>query len=322
MRPTALTLKRFSATGCIAFGLFVSCPTRADEAQTGKPPTASALFREARALAESGNYSDACPKFEASLKLNVGIGTQFNLADCYEHLGRFASAQSLFMAAAEGAHSAGQSEREQAAKARADSLQPKLSRLLIEVPESTPELVVTRNHERVTRETWGVATPVDPGSYLIEASAPGRKSWSTSVVIASTPGDAASVVVPALELASSEQAPAASPDPDPASLGNSAADANAGRPFEPDPPRRSARRTAYALSIAGFGLAAMGTGIVLGLEYRSKNEEAKTVCPARLACSQGDISHHQELVSDARSFRNWWVARRWRGRPFCTSCRP
>jgi len=148
---------------------------------------------------QDGNYQQACGKFEQSLRLNVGIGTQFNLADCWEHIGRTASARSLFLGAAASAHAAGQSEREQVAKARADALEPRLLRLVIDVRATDPELIVRRNQVAVTREAWGTATPVDPGSYLIEASAPGKKAWSSRVTVPVTASDAVSVIVPVLE---------------------------------------------------------------------------------------------------------------------------
>src|SRR5688572_27933584 len=49
------------------------------------------LFLTAKRLAKKGDYEKACPKFEASLKLKSGIGTEFNLADCWEQIGRTAS---------------------------------------------------------------------------------------------------------------------------------------------------------------------------------------------------------------------------------------
>src|SRR5689334_7826331 len=65
---------------------------------------ARALFQEGRTLAGSGKYEEACPKFEESLKLDAGIGTKFNLADCLEHTGRIKKAQEMFLNVADAAH--------------------------------------------------------------------------------------------------------------------------------------------------------------------------------------------------------------------------
>src|SRR5215831_11151206 len=79
---------------------------------------ARVLFGEGRRLAGTGDYAGACPKFEESFRLDPGIGTGFNLADCWEHLGRTASAWGRFLGVAAAAKAAGQTEREQVARAR------------------------------------------------------------------------------------------------------------------------------------------------------------------------------------------------------------
>ena len=62
-------------------------------AQSGSNKAAAeALFSEGRSLASAGKCDEAIPKFQASQKLDPGIGTLLNLADCYEKVGRTASA--------------------------------------------------------------------------------------------------------------------------------------------------------------------------------------------------------------------------------------
>jgi tetratricopeptide (TPR) repeat protein len=84
---------------------------------------AHALFKEGRELAASGRYGEAADKFEASLKRDRGIGTEFNLADSWEHSGRERDAAELFARVAKEAHDAGQYEREEIARARAKVLE-------------------------------------------------------------------------------------------------------------------------------------------------------------------------------------------------------
>ena len=96
-------------------------------------PTAEALFQEARALVEKGRYQDACLKLAESHRLEPAVGTQFNLADCYEHIGRTASAYAMFHEVAAIARAAGKFERERGARDRATSLEPKLARVRIVV---------------------------------------------------------------------------------------------------------------------------------------------------------------------------------------------
>ena len=81
-----------------------------------------------------GKHADACPKLEESQRLDPGIGTQFNLAVCYEQVGRTASAWSTFLDVAGAARAAGQTEREKVARQRATALEPRLIRLTITAP--------------------------------------------------------------------------------------------------------------------------------------------------------------------------------------------
>src|SRR6478752_7053172 len=158
-------------------------PAKVAPAKTENQIKAGELFAEGRKLVEAGDYKQACQKFEQSLSLNVGIGVQFNLADCWERTGRTASAQALFQGVAASARAAGQAERGQVAQARADALEPRLVRVLIDVKATDPELVIRRNRIVVDKKAWGAATPLDAGDYLIEATAPGKKPWSTRIIL-------------------------------------------------------------------------------------------------------------------------------------------
>ena len=94
-----------SRSHSLDFGLLLGAATLAlaPAAHADDDAPALVLFKEARALVGDGKYAEACPKFEQSLALEVGVGTQFNLADCWEHIGRTASAQKLFLGAAASA---------------------------------------------------------------------------------------------------------------------------------------------------------------------------------------------------------------------------
>src|SRR5262249_44611140 len=69
------------------------------------------------------------------------------------------------------------------AQQRATALEPKLVRLRITVAKAPEGLVVKRDTAVIDRAAWGTAAPVDPGSYRIEASAPGKKTWSTAATV-------------------------------------------------------------------------------------------------------------------------------------------
>src|SRR5437870_5793325 len=119
----------FASTLALALAsVLVSADANADEQAQGR-----ALFDEGAALAKEGRWTEACPKFEASLKHFPGLGTRGKLAECYEKLGRYASAWQLWRDVAQLAMRAGEPTREQVASEHAKALEPKLSYITVAV---------------------------------------------------------------------------------------------------------------------------------------------------------------------------------------------
>jgi hypothetical protein len=160
--------------------------------------TAQVLFEEGRRRMAQQDYAGACPKLEESQHLAPGLGTEFNLADCWEHLGRLASAWAAFLDVAEQTHRRGEVERERAARERATGLEPRLGRLSIEVPppHRIAQLQVQRDGQVVGEALWSIGVPVDSGEHRVEARAPGHRAWST--LARATDGQTVSVSVPEL----------------------------------------------------------------------------------------------------------------------------
>jgi hypothetical protein len=245
------------------------------------PATATMLFNEARHLVAAGRYQEACPKFEESERLDPGIGTQFNLADCYEHTDRIASAWALFLDVASSAGGTGQLARESVARRRASALEPKLSKLTIATPTSVAGLEVRRNGEALGNLLWNNPIPVDPGSYTIEALAPGKKTWSTVAKVGAN-GAAVTVAIPVLQdgedVAPSPPAPA-----------------------EPIDPSRSAGRprlaTALALGLGGAGVVGVGIGSYFGLRSIAKHSDYENLCTRDLCAPAAGPLHDQAVAA-------------------------
>src|SRR5207244_2485294 len=98
----------------VAFALSVP---RVAQAQA-EAERAEQLYTEAKKLAAEGHFSEACPMFEESQRLEPAIGTQFNLADCYDHTARPATALALFREVSRVARMSGKHERQRAADER------------------------------------------------------------------------------------------------------------------------------------------------------------------------------------------------------------
>jgi len=184
------TAARFANLGCVA-SLTILCCVRpaAAEVTAGQRATAEALFQQAAELMEQKKFDQACEQFAASQELDPALGTTLYLADCYEQLGKTASAWALFQEAADGARRAQQADREQIANERAASLKVRLSKLELRVSPQhrVPGLELRLNDTPVPSASWNGPLPVDPGPTRVEARAPGKKPWSVQVKIADGP---------------------------------------------------------------------------------------------------------------------------------------
>jgi tetratricopeptide (TPR) repeat protein len=277
--------------------MLFACPVPALADSSGDAEAARALFRSGRGLAAEGKYEQACPKFEQSLKLDPGLGTKFNLADCYERLGKTATARTLFLDVASLARQAGQSDREQVAAARAKDLEPQLHTLTIDVPSKPTGLTIFRDGKEVLPSQWGAPQPVDPGKYELHVTAPGKKDWVKSVEVPRS-GDL-TVSVPELDDPEAE-APGAAPA---AGEEKRAAPAPANDETLSSAPAGAPTDLTIPLIVYG----GLGAGAVLGatalILYKSANDDAAAICPTDVNCSHDDIRRHQELVNDARDAR-------------------
>lgn len=170
-------------------------------AQNAAPPPAGGraeqLYEEGKKLAAEGQTMQACPLFEESQRLEPAIGTQFNLADCYEKTGRAASALALFREVAKVAQLSNKQERLRAATERADALEKLVPRLRIVFVAPRPDQRARLDGREAATE--GPGLPVDPGEHVVRVEAPGATAHETKVVIAAG-GGVTDVTVPELKV--------------------------------------------------------------------------------------------------------------------------
>jgi hypothetical protein len=272
----------------LAFGA-LSCATLFVPSNASAAPSATdvavaqGLYDNAKVLMDQGKYTDACPKLEESLRLDPGLGTQYHLADCYEHLGRTASAWGGFLQVAALAKASGQTDREDVARARARALEAKVPRLFIEVPEANrlPGLQIKRDGVALAPAQWQTPIPLDPGEHAIAASVPNGKTWRSTIAL-QRDSVTMKVVIPSL------RAPAPS-------------DSNASPAPRPEEPPKSTGSTqrVLGLAIAGAGLVGVGVGTFFGFRSMSLHDDATSLC-------RGDVctSHGTELRTQAISAGN------------------
>jgi len=256
---------------------------------TGDPAAAQVLFYDARQLMEKGKYVEACPKLEESLRLDQGLGTQYNLADCNEHLGKLAAAWAGFLAVAAESKSANQPDREKLARKRAAAVEPRLSKLVVDVPATAQNVEVKRDGVLLGTAAWGTAIPVDAGTHRVLVTAPG-KQWETTVV--SSEGKTARVAVPrdlpalalsAPQVASSDVTKTIPPDSAVTSF--------------PAPVVEHAGATQRAAGwvVAGAGVVGIGIGAGFGIASIGKRDESRDHCVVD-ACDQTGVGLRDDAM--------------------------
>ena len=247
------------------------------------------------------DYTQACTKFEESLHLQPALGTLHNLADCYEHLGKLATAWSKYVELADKATAAGQTERARVGKKHAAELAPRLSNLVINVTHPAPGLEVKRDGTAAGQAEWGTPIPADAGTHTIEATAPGRQPWSASVVVEDGAKTSA-VTVPELQPVAESTAPTPAPGADGATTSGA---------LPPAPPTDTGGSThplgtqkILALVSGGIGLVGVGVGSYFGVQSMSKHNDASKGCSTMVCANPSDLT----LWSDAHTAGDWSTA--------------
>ena len=233
---------------------------------------AEALFDQGRRLMSAGRYAEACARFADSERLDHGVGTLLNLADCYEKNGQTASAWATFRAVSAAASAERQPDRERIARERELALQPALARLTISLPpRGLPAgAEVHRDGILLGRSLWGSPVPVDPGDHAVLVAAPGKIDYSATVHVPRQPGAAIVARIPVLR---------DRPAPPPTAIA----------PAPVDRPSRSPRATA-GLVLLGLGGAGVAVGAIFGVRALGLKDDSSSLCRTNDHCAQEGLS--------------------------------
>ena len=237
-------------------------------ARADSETAAEKLFDEGRALLTAGRYAEACAKLEASEALAPAGGTELNLGDCWEHVGRTASAWGAFKKAAARARAANVPSAERIAESRAAALEPHLVRLSIRVEGDAR---IALDGAPLAHEAFGQPVPIDPGPHVVTAEATGRIPFRWSGVIDRE--DATVHVVLERERTSPTVV---------------------ARPASP--------ATTIGIVTSVVGGLAVGVGLGLGARAMTLNARAEDACPLPSRCGSLDA------IADASSARDLALA--------------
>ena len=254
------------------------------ETPTETPPgtsRADVLFAEGKQLMEQGKFVEACDKLAESDALDPAIGTLGLLATCHEQQGRIATAWREYSQTAARADAVAD-ERGTFARERAKALESELPKLLVRFAVADTNVVVLRNGVRLLPEEYGVASPIDPGTYEIVARWPDKPEFRTTVTVMARKLSEVEVPNPSAPVAISKPKVADKPVfVDPNSQGLS-------------------RQHKGALLAGGIGIVGFGVGTAFAISASSKNSASISIqqsCNSVATCQDGKSLREQATTA-------------------------
>lgn len=142
---------------------------------------ADQLFDDGRRYLTNKEYQLACTAFEASEAADPAIGTQLNIALCYDEWGHIASAYRAFIEA-ERLAKLKHDNRAKAAHDKIAELGPKVPRLNISVtPDTDPSALFVLDGKEIDRAALVDELLLDAGSHSVETRVPGQPPKTTTI---------------------------------------------------------------------------------------------------------------------------------------------
>jgi hypothetical protein len=260
--------------------------------------TARILGTEGIVLAESNNCAEAIDRLERAEKLFHAPTTLGRLGECYVQLGKIVHGTEILQRVVREPLAPNASSAFKEAKVRADRVLtaalPKIGRLRVSLKAPTEaKAMVTVDGEAISENALGIDRPVDPGTRLVEASAPGYLIASTRVTIKDGGSEAVRLTLepdPNARAQASAGGPAASAGPPPAAANGAPGSAGAGASTW----GTSKTAGAVLLGVGGAGLIA---GTVLGIMSNRRASDLEDQCPNKTcpASAQDDLDSGRRL---------------------------
>lgn len=183
---------------------------------------ADQLFRSGEKKFDGGDYAGACSDFSESLKLGPKLGTLLNLALCHETIGKPVTAWEEFSHGAVWAAQNNQRDRYEFANQHVRALEPKLPRIVLQLPADRALAALDLDGEPLPEQRWYLPLYLDPGEHRLAISAPGKQRTTVAFRVTNSPTDQV-VYVPRLpdeqKETPSTQPKEAAPDPTRRTLG-------------------------------------------------------------------------------------------------------
>ncbi len=241
-------------------------------------------FKAGRELVKIGRFAEACVAFEESQRLDPSLGTQFNIAQCDEKIGKLATAQALYREVIAKDTNA---TRKAAATDLLAKLDARLPKIRIAIEPAAPGFAITiAGAPLACTAAPCVTAGLDFGTYDVTVKAPAFRDATAKATI-----DAEGKTV---ELAVKlEPLPAVAPP-----VAHETIVAPVVEPVV------SSRKTYAKIAVVGGAITLAG-GLVAGLIARGTWNDATAVCGGSRSCdTEAETERATSLGDSARTRAN------------------
>ncbi len=253
---------------------------------------ADKLFEDGRKYLANAEYSLACTAFEQSQSADPAIGTQLNIALCYEKWGKLATAYAVYLDTERAAREL-KDKRSTVARRQADALEPKLARLRVTLPDGVdPYAIYLLDAKEIDAAKLASELVLDVGAHVIEARVAGMPPSKNEITLKAGQRAKLELEVPVAQVKPQPPEPVAvQPAPTPA---------------QPAPQStRSGPMLFGGIGLAVAGAAAMGVASYIALDARSDYDAVKERCPDSMCPSLADFEATRDARDRARTMT--WV---------------
>ena len=253
---------------------------------------AEKLFQDGRKYLDNGEYQLACTAFERSQEAAPAIGTQLNIALCYEKWGKHAAAYRAYLVAERAARAA-KDKRSTVARQRISDLEKKVARLRVIPPAGADGYTLyTLDGSEIAAAAFADELVLDPGRHVIGIRVAGVPPKEQTLDLVA--GNSARVELDLPVAVKPVENPPAVKIPEPAR-------AAAARPKQ----TRSGSKLYGGIALAAIGAGAMGVGGYVAIDARSDYRAAVERCPMGMCASLDDFQATQDAKQRARAMT--WV---------------
>lgn len=151
---------------------------------------AETLFVDGVSLMEKGQFGNACPKLEESLKIERKAGTLFALADCEDQRGRIATAVKWYDEYLDAYEQlpdekkSSHADRMKTAREQKEKLALVVPKLMLVMPPAAPTAVMVKlDGQPMSTTSLGEPIVLDPGEHVIVTQVPGSPASESRVTL-------------------------------------------------------------------------------------------------------------------------------------------